>query len=521
MENSKQFLQDTFTEIIEQINIKLDETKTIEGLFNKYKDILKKLDEIFVKEKETNRQNLEPDDFDFLRGIVFMKGSHEFHEKINGIMGYYILNYRTQPEFRKYTDFELIESDIKNIIQTEVDLLYKQIEDKNILNEYKDLLEKLVSAVNGNKYISVETTKLFEIIGNFKEVNNEYKTNILMSLIDYNNDVVKNSEINLEKQEEKVESEVLIEPVQNEVVEEQNTEENIELVISDEKEEKKKVKSVRNIKKKADSKKKKDIQEEKEIVADNIEEKIGLEEEKEVLDVVEITLSNQAQAIYDTIDSMIDTMDINDVISYLNDTSLWGKVYLEEIYNYCSLRKNIDKDRLLVEHLTKVLNKEKIINDSKKECILIFKGYENNGISFVRNVTNIKDKRALKELLEMFEELKQGIVKPQDRCANYGDLKGMFCKRSVYGTRLSYDIIKEGVYYVFDCELKTSNNEKYDKVRRNSAKLNEHEKDNLNNILSDGAKSKEIISINEEIYDNIISYIEEEVPELKNTGVSR
>ena len=112
----------------------------------------------------------------------------------------------------------------------------------------------------------------------------------------------------------------------------------------------------------------------------------------------------------------------------------------------------------------------------------------------MRNVTNIKDKRALKELLEMFEELKQGIVKPQDRCANYGDLKGMFCKRSVYGTRLSYDIIKEGVYYVFDCELKTSNNEKYDKVRRNSAKLNEYEKDHLNNILS---------NCKDEIFDNI------------------
>jgi len=513
MEKEKQFLLDTFTEIIEQINIKLDETKNIESLFNKYKDILKKLDEIFVKEKETNRQNLEPDDFDFLRGIVFMKGSHEFHEKINGVMGYYILNYRTQPEFRKYTNFELIESDIKNIIQTEIDLLYKQIEGKNILNEYKDLLEKLVSAVNGNKYISVETAKLFEIIGNFKEVNNEYKTNILMSLIDYNNDVVKNSEIKLEKQEEKVIPEVVIEPVQNEVVEEPIVEENMELVISEKKKKKKKVKSVRNVKKK-------DIQEEKEIVTENIEEK-QKEEEIEFLDEDEIILSSQAKAIYDTIDSMISTMSTEDVLNYIKETSIWGDSYLEEINLYCNKKQKNNTDKVLLEIFNNIF-KEEQVEKKNGDGILIFKGYENTTSLIEKDLSSIRDNSHLESVKIYLEELKNKEVNfVLDAFHSDGELKGFYHKKSRKAVRLCYDILGNGIYYVYDLTVKKSDNDKASKTKMMNRRPNEYEVKKIKELLGDETKRQEIIERNEEIYDNIISYIEEEVPSLKNTGISR
>ena len=513
MENNKQFLLDTYTEIIEQINIKLDETKTIEGLFNKYKEILKKLDEIFVKEKETNRQNLEPDDFDFLRGIVFMKGSHEFHEKINGVMGYYILNYRTQPEFRKYTNYELIESDIKNIIQTEVDLLYKQIEDKNILNGYKDLLEKLVSAVNENKYISVETAKLFKIIGNFKEVNSEYKTNILMSLIDYNNDVVKNSEINLEKQEEKVVPEVVIEPVKNEVVEEQNTEENMEFVISDTKEEKKKVKSVRNVKKK-------DIQEEKEIVIENIEEK-QKEEDIEILDDLEITLSNQAKVIYDTIDSMISTMSTEDVLNYIKETSIWGDSYLEEIKLYCNKKQKNNTDKVVLEIFNNIF-KEEQVEKKNGDGILIFKGYDKTTSLIEKDLSSIRDNSNLETVKIYLEELKNKEVNfVLDAFHSDGELKGSYHKKSRKAVRLCYEILGNGIYYVYDLTVKKSDNDKASKTKMMNRRPNEYEVKKIKELLEDKTKRQEIIERNEEIYDNIISYIEEEVPNLKNTGISR
>jgi len=184
MGNNKQFLQNTFGEILEQINKKLAEKNNIELLLDKYKEVLIKLDQIFAKEKELNRDTLEPESFDFLRGIVFMKGSHEFHEKLNGIMGFYIYNYRIQPEYKKYVKYEDIEKDIKNIISSEIDLLDKEIASKVSLLENKVLLENFISILNENKYISIDTSKLFEIIKEFKDVDNEYKTNILMSLID-------------------------------------------------------------------------------------------------------------------------------------------------------------------------------------------------------------------------------------------------------------------------------------------------------------------------------------------------
>ena len=513
MEKEKQFLLDTFTEIIEQINIKLDETKNIESLFNKYKDILKKLDEIFVKEKETNRQNLEPDDFDFLRGIVFMKGSHEFHEKINGVMGYYILNYRTQPEFRKYTNFELIESDIKNIIQTEIDLLYKQIEGKNILNEYKDLLEKLVSAVNGNKYISVETAKLFEIIGNFKEVNNEYKTNILMSLIDYNNDVVKNSEIKLEKQEEKVIPEVVIEPVQNEVVEEPIVEENMELVISDTKEEKKKVKSVRNVKKK-------DIQEEKEIVTENIEEK-QKEEEIEFLDEDEIILSSQAKAIYDTIYSMISTMSMEDVLNYVKETSIWGNSYLEEIKLYCNKKHKNNTDKVILEIFNAISIKQHD-EETLGDGIIIFKGYDETTSLVEKDLRSLKDDYHLESVKIYLEQLKnKDIDLGEEAFHSNKHLTGSYHKKNRKAVRLCYEILGNGIYYIYDLSIKKSDNDKGWEDTITSRRPGIQEKKYIKALLENEKTRRDLIEKNQIIYDNIISYIEEEVPELKDTGISR
>lgn len=56
MENNKQFLQENFSEILKQVNKKLEDKNNMEILSKKYQDILIKLDEIFTKEQKINRE---------------------------------------------------------------------------------------------------------------------------------------------------------------------------------------------------------------------------------------------------------------------------------------------------------------------------------------------------------------------------------------------------------------------------------------------------------------------------------
>jgi len=515
MGNNKQFLQNTFGEILEQINKKLAEKNNIELLLDKYKEVLIKLDQIFAKEKELNRDTLEPESFDFLRGIVFMKGSHEFHEKLNGIMGFYIYNYRIQPEYKKYVKYEDIEKDIKNIISSEIDLLDKEIASKVSLLENKVLLENFISILNENKYISIDTSKLFEIIKEFKDVDNEYKTNILMSLIDYNNDVI-NEKNNIKESEKEV---ISVEKEETKI-QEQKVNQNIPLVISDTKEEKKKVKSVRNVKKKAESKKQKETKQEEISVIGNIKEEQKTEE-IELLDADEIILSSQAKAIYDTIYSMISTMSMEDVLNYVKETSIWGNSYLEEIKLYCNKKHKNNTDKVILEIFNAISIKQHD-EETLGDGIIIFKGYDETTSLVEKDLRSLKDDYHLESVKIYLEQLKnKDIDLGEEAFHSNKHLTGSYHKKNRKAVRLCYEILGNGIYYIYDLSIKKSDNDKGWEDTITSRRPGIQEKKYIKALLENEKTRRDLIEKNQIIYDNIISYIEEEVPELKDTGISR
>ncbi len=486
------FLKDFFNDILKKLEEKIKEQDCLE-LYNTYNYCLQELNHIFKKEKEVERESLDSDDFELLRSMIFIKGSTSYHENIKDLIGYYISNYRILPSLRKYVKYEDIEADILQVVEKEKDRLKELLINKNLLEEYQKSLQNIIDLINDKKYIGIETSKLFEIISSVKEIDSDVKTNLLISLLDYNSEVLKITDENKKESEEKLETK--IEAKQKEIVE------------------KKKVKSVRNIKKKEESKKKKETKIEE--VIEELQEEVEILEDKEPLK--DISLTKDAQGIFDTIKSMLISMDKDEVLLYLNDISIWGKSYLEEIKKYCEVKKINDDILALINEVIKEESEEK---QDENEALLIFKGFDETTSVVEKDLRSLKDNNHIESVKIYLEELKRKEINfAYEAFHGGGELKGSYHKKSRKAVRLSYEILGDGIYYVYDITVKKSDNDKASKEKIINRRPNEQEVKRIKELLTDEEKRIDVIAKNEEIYNNIMSYIEEQLPDLKDKNV--
>lgn len=477
MEDKINYLNHFFNEVLEKLDKKINQKKDVNKLYDNYKDLLNNLENIFKKEQELNRQILEPYAFDFLRGMIFMKGSYEYHKKINELIGYYISNYRILPQFRKYVNFEEIEQDIKNIVSDEIARLKIELEDKNILENHHKKILNILNLIKDKKNINIETIELFKIIDKEEELDNDTKMKLLTYLFDYNNEVLTKSVEN--------------KPVDEETSSKEDTLDNNEL--------KQKVKSIIN----------KPVEE---VFNENSEEEVELLDE-------EIILSPTAKSIYDTISAMISTMTIEEVEQNINESLGWAFKYFEEITTYCENKKD-NRNKTILEVLNNILNKEEQTED-KKDAIIIFKGFDERSSLVEKDINSINDSYYLESVKIYLEELKQGKINFGIEAYHGSQLKGSYHKKSRKAVRLSYDILGQGIYYVYDLTIKKSDNDKASKLKVVNRKPSNYEKEAIKRQLENEETRKILIEKNEEIYNNIISYVEDELPFLKKEGIHR
>ena len=209
---------------------------------------------------------------------------------------------------------------------------------------------------------------------------------------------------------------------------------------------------------------------------------------------------------------MMLTENMEDIQNYIKTTVNWGKIYIDELINYLKQIKeeetlNVIKKALDTPQQEETLENEKV-DKQEKTALLIFKGYDKTTSLIEKDVKQIVDKGHLLGVQKYLDELSCGNINMREEKYE-AELAGSYHKKSEKAVRLSYDILKEGVYYIYNITVKKDN---WDKSSRESIKRrrpNDKEKTDLLKALEDKEKFSEIVKRNDEILNNITKYIED------------
>lgn len=446
------------------INIMLESSKNI-TVFQEFENNAK---EIFEHQRKTEHFYLSKQSFDNLRGVFFITGGPNYKE-LKDLIYFYIQTYKFKKDQRRFVNYEDLENRILECTTLEINRIIKLRDNLQETVRLQALIEKVEQDIKNEKIIDLERQDLYKIYNLVKDID----VKIILEILEYNNSFI-NKEVKEEVQE--VEEEI-----------KQNGENKIESQEEEELEEK--------------------DEEEKPLEKEDFEEIENLYEEDSKL-----SLSPNASSIYSVITSMMLTENMEDIQNYIKITVNWGKAYIDEIINYLKQIKeeetlNVIKKALDTPQQEETLENEKV-DKQEKTALLIFKGYDKTTSLIEKDVKQIVDKGHLLGVQKYLDELSCGNINMREEKYE-AELAGSYHKKSEKAVRLSYDILKEGVYYIYNITVKKDN---WDKSSRESIKRrrpNDKEKTDLLKALEDKEKFSEIVKRNDEILNNITKYIED------------
>lgn len=446
------------------INIMLESSKNIK-VFQEFENNAK---EIFEHQRKTEHFYLSKQSFDNLRGVFFITGGPNYKE-LKDLIYFYIQTYKFKKDQRRFVNYEDLENRILECTTLEINRIIKLRDNLQEAVKLQALIEKVEQDIKSEKIIDLERQDLYKIYNLVKDID----VKIILEILEYNNSFI-NKELKEEVQE--VEEEI-----------KQSGENKIELQEEEELEEK--------------------DEEEKPLEKEDFEEIENLYEEDSKL-----SLSPNASSIYSVITSMMLTENMEDIQNYIKTTVNWGKIYIDELINYLKQIKeeetlNVIKKALDTPQEEETLENEKVDNQ-EKTALLIFKGYDKTTSLIEKDVKQIVDKGHLLGVQKYLDELSCGNINMREEKYE-AELAGSYHKKSEKAVRLSYDILKEGVYYIYNITVKKDN---WDKSSRESIKRrrpNDKEKTDLLKALEDKEKFSEIVKRNDEILNNITKYIED------------
>ena len=444
------------------INIMLESSKNIK-VFQEFENNAK---EIFEHQRKTEHFYLSKQSFDNLRGVFFITGGQNYKE-LKDLIYFYIQTYKFKKDQRRFVNYEDLENRILECTTLEINRIIKLRDNLQETVKLQALIERVEQDIKSEKIIDLERQDLYKFYNFVKDID----VKIILEILEYNNSFI-NKDVKEAVQE--VEEEI-----------KQSDEIKIELQEEEELEEK--------------------DEEEKPLEKEDFEEIENLYEEDSKL-----SLSQNASSIYSVITSMMLTENMEDIQNYIKTTTNWGKAYIDEIINY--LKKINDMETLNV--IENALDKkeedtvEENLDKQQKTALLIFKGYDKTTSLIEKDVKQIVDKGHLLGVQKYLDELSCGNINMREEKYE-AELAGSYHKKSEKAVRLSYDIIKEGVYYIYNITVKKDN---WDKSSRESIKRrrpNDKEKTDLLKALEDKEKFSEIVKRNDEILNNITKYIED------------
>lgn len=446
------------------INIMLESSKNI-TVFQEFENNAK---EIFEHQRKTEHFYLSKQSFDNLRGVFFITGGPNYKE-LKDLIYFYIQTYKFKKDQRRFVNYEDLENRILECTTLEINRIIKLRDNLQETVRLQALIEKVEQDIKSEKIIDLERQDLYKIYNLVKDID----VKIILEILEYNNSFI-NKEVKEEVQE--VEEEI-----------KQSGENKIESQEEEELEEK--------------------DEEEKPLEKEDFEEIENLYEEDSKL-----SLSPNASSIYSVITSMMLTENMEDIQNYIKTTVNWGKAYIDEIINYLKQIKeeetlNVIKKALDTPQQEETLENEKV-DKQEKTALLIFKGYDKTTSLIEKDVKQIVDKGHLLGVQKYLDELSCGNINMREEKYE-AELAGSYHKKSEKAVRLSYDILKEGVYYIYNITVKKDN---WDKSSRESIKRrrpNDKEKTDLLKALEDKEKFSEIVKRNDEILNNITKYIED------------
>lgn len=445
------------------INIMLESSKNI-TVFQKFENNAK---EIFEHQRKTEHFYLSKQSFDNLRGVFFITGGPNYKE-LKDLIYFYIQTYKFKKDQRRFVNYEDLENRILECTTLEINRIIKLRDNLQETVRLQALIEKVEQDIKNEKIIDLERQDLYKIYNLVKDID----VKIILEILEYNNSFI-NKEV---KEEVQVEEEI-----------KQSGENKIESQEEEELEEK--------------------DEEEKPLEKEDFEEIENLYEEDSKL-----SLSPNASSIYSVITSMMLTENMEDIQNYIKTTVNWGKIYIDELINYLKQIKeeetlNVIKKALDTPQQEETLENEKV-DKQEKTALLIFKGYDKTTSLIEKDVKQIVDKGHLLGVQKYLDELSCGNINMREEKYE-AELAGSYHKKSEKAVRLSYDILKEGVYYIYNITVKKDN---WDKSSRESIKRrrpNDKEKTDLLKALEDKEKFSEIVKRNDEILNNITKYIED------------
>lgn len=446
------------------INIMLESSKNI-TVFQEFENNAK---EIFEHQRKTEHFYLSKQSFDNLRGVFFITGGPNYKE-LKDLIYFYIQTYKFKKDQRRFVNYEDLENRILECTTLEINRIIKLRDNLQETVRLQALIEKVEQDIKSEKIIDLERQDLYKIYNLVKDID----VKIILEILEYNNSFI-NKEVKEEVQE--VEEEI-----------KQSGENKIESQEEEELEEK--------------------DEEEKPLEKEDFEEIENLYEEDSKL-----SLSPNASSIYSVITSMMLTENMEDIQNYIKTTVNWGKIYIDELINYLKQIKeeetlNVIKKALDTPQQEETLENEKV-DKQEKTALLIFKGYDKTTSLIEKDVKQIVDKGHLLGVQKYLDELSCGNINMREEKYE-AELAGSYHKKSEKAVRLSYDILKEGVYYIYNITVKKDN---WDKSSRESIKRrrpNDKEKTDLLKALEDKEKFSEIVKRNDEILNNITKYIED------------
>lgn len=445
------------------INIMLESSKNI-TVFQEFENNAK---EIFEHQRKTEHFYLSKQSFDNLRGVFFITGGPNYKE-LKDLIYFYIQTYKFKKDQRRFVNYEDLENRILECTTLEINRIIKLRDNLQETVRLQALIEKVEQDIKNEKIIDLERQDLYKIYNLVKDID----VKIILEILEYNN-----SFINKEVKEEVQEEEEIKQSGENKI----ELQEEEELAEKDE--------------------------EEKPLEKEDFEEIENLYEEDSKL-----SLSPNASSIYSVITSMMLTENMEDIQNYIKTTVNWGKIYIDELINYLKQIKeeetlNVIKKALDTPQQEETLENEKV-DKQEKTALLIFKGYDKTTSLIEKDVKQIVDKGHLLGVQKYLDELSCGNINMREEKYE-AELAGSYHKKSEKAVRLSYDILKEGVYYIYNITVKKDN---WDKSSRESIKRrrpNDKEKTDLLKALEDKEKFSEIVKRNDEILNNITKYIED------------
>lgn len=444
------------------INIMLESSKNI-TVFQEFENNAK---EIFEHQRKTEHFYLSKQSFDNLRGVFFITGGPNYKE-LKDLIYFYIQTYKFKKDQRRFVNYEDLENRILECTTLEINRIIKLRDNLQEAVKLQALIEKVEQDIKSEKIIDLERQDLYKIYNLVKDID----VKIILEILEYNNSFI-NKEVKEEVQEEEIKQ-----SGENKI----ESQEEEELAEKDE--------------------------EEKPLEKEDFEEIENLYEEDSKL-----SLSPNASSIYSVITSMMLTENMEDIQNYIKTTVNWGKIYIDELINYLKQIKeeetlNVIKKALDTPQQEETLENEKV-DKQEKTALLIFKGYDKTTSLIEKDVKQIVDKGHLLGVQKYLDELSCGNINMREEKYE-AELAGSYHKKSEKAVRLSYDILKEGVYYIYNITVKKDN---WDKSSRESIKRrrpNDKEKTDLLKALEDKEKFSEIVKRNDEILNNITKYIED------------